>query len=109
MTVRLRNTSRLKFARLATIEGVEHWELPEYPAIQEALDDARYVVDRKDRIDKLATTFYSDPSLWWIIALANGMALLPNDLRPGSTIRVPSQRRVFVEILRRPSGGSEAR
>lgn len=109
MTVRIRNTSRLKFARLTTIDGVECWELPEYPAIVTAVDDAKYVVDRQDRIDKLATRFYGDPGLWWIIALANGMALLPNDLDVGATIRVPSQRRVFVEILRRPSGGSEGR
>jgi nucleoid-associated protein YgaU len=109
MTVRIRSTSRLKFARLATIDGVEHWELPEYPRVDEAADDIKYVVDRSDRIDKLATTFYSDPSLWWIIALANGMALLPNDLDAGTTIRIPSQRRVFVEILRRPSSGAEGR
>jgi len=109
MTVRIRNTSRLKFARLATIDGVEHWELPDYPRIEEAADDINYVVDRRDRIDRMATTFYSDPSLWWIIALANGMALLPNDLSAGTTIRIPSQRRVFTEILRRPSGGTDGR
>lgn len=109
MTVRVRNTSRLKFARLTTIDEVEHWELPEYPAINEAADDGRYVVDRRDRIDKLAVLFYSDPGLWWIIALANNLALLPNDLNAGAVLKIPSQRRVFTEILRRPTGGAEGR
>lgn len=109
MTVRIRNTSRLKFARLTTIDGVEHWELPEYPAIDQAADDGRYIVDRHDRIDKIAVTFYSDPGLWWIIAIANDLALLPNDLCAGMTLRIPSQKRVFTEILRRPTGGVEGR
>ena len=109
MAARIRNSSRLRFARLVTIDGVEHWELPEYPAIGVAPSDVRYTVDRGDRIDRLANYFYGDPALWWVIALANGMALLPNDLKPGEEIIVPSQRRVFTEILRRASGGVEGR
>lgn len=109
MTVRIRNASRLKFARLITLDDVEHWELPEYPEIDPAPSDGRYTVDRGDRIDRLANHYYNDPALWWIIALANGMELLPNDLKPGEEIIIPSQRRVFTEILRRPSGGIEGR
>lgn len=109
MAVKLRSPSRLRFSQLIELEGVEHWELPEYPAIDPAKDDKRYVVDRNDRIDRLAFKFYGSPDLWWIIALANGMELLPNDLHPQQTIRVPSQRRVFTQILRRPSRGLEGR
>jgi len=109
MTVRVRNVSRLRFAKLITLDDVEHWELPEYPAINPAPSDGRYTVDRGDRIDRLANFYYNDPSLWWIIALANGMELLPNDFKPGEEIIIPSQRRVFTEILRRPSGGIEGR
>jgi nucleoid-associated protein YgaU len=109
MSARIRNSSRLRFARLVTIDTVEHWELPEYPAIAAATSDGRYTVDRGDRIDRLANYFYGDPSLWWVIALANGMALLPSDLKPGEEITIPSQRRVFTEILRRASGGLEGR
>lgn len=109
MPVRIRNTSRLRFARLLTLDGVEHWELPEYPKVEPAADDLRYTVDRNDRIDRLADSFYGSPDLWWILALANGMELLPVDLNQGAIITVPSQRRVFSEILRRPSGGVEGR
>ena len=107
MTVRIRTTSRLRFARLRTILDVEHWELPEYPEIPVRGDDLRYTVDRNDRIDRLADRFYGTADLWWIIALANEMRLLPNELNEGDTIRVPSARRVFTEILRRPTQGLE--
>lgn len=109
MAVRIRNASRLRFARLITIDEVEHWELPEYPVIAPAPSDGKYTVLRGDRIDRLANHFYSDPGLWWIVALANGMTLLPNDFKVGEEIIIPSQRRVLTEILRRPSGGIEGR
>lgn len=109
MAVRIKNTSRLRFTRLLDIDGVEHWELPEYPTIEAANDDKRYVVDRNDRIDRLAVQFYNSPDLWWVLALRNGLELLPNDLNTRATIFVPSQRRVFSEILRRPNRGVEGR
>ena len=109
MTVRVRDTSRMKFARLLDLDGVEHWEMPEYPKIEAAPDDRTYVVDRNDRIDRLSDSIYGSPDLWWIIALANDMELLPNDLFENQTIRIPSGRRVFTDILRRPSRGLEGR
>jgi hypothetical protein len=109
MTVRVRDTSRLKFARLIDLDGVEHWELPEYPEIPEASDDRRYVVSRSDRIDRLAETFYGVVDLWWVIAIANDLELVPNDLYENQVLRIPSGRRVFTQILRRPSRGLEGR
>lgn len=100
MTVRIREASRLQYARLAVLDGVEHWELPEYPTIEESNDDLRHDVDRNDRIDNLAQRYYGSPELWWVIAIANGMELLPNDLKPGTRIRIPSGKRVFSKILR---------
>ncbi len=109
MAVALRVTSRLRFAQLIKLDGVEHWEMPEYPTIEAANDDKRYTVDRNDRIDRLADRFYGSSELWWIIALANGMELLPNDLNANAVIIIPSQNRVFTQILRRPSRGLEGR
>ncbi len=109
MTVRVRDTSRLKFARMLNLDGVEHWEVPEYPKIDPATDDRRYIVDRNDRIDRLADRLYGSADLWWVIALANGMELLPNDMYENQELRIPSGRRVFTTILRRPSRGLEGR
>lgn len=100
MAVKIRTTSRLNFARLLTIDSVEHWEMPEYPVIVAAQDDTFYQVQQEDRIDLIAQSFYGNPELWWVIAVANDLSLLPSDLKPFSTIRIPSNNRVFNSILR---------
>lgn len=99
-TIKIRRTSRLQFARILSIATVECWEMPEYPEIEEANDDTIYTVKQVDRIDALAQRFYGAADLWYIIALANDMRLLPSDLKPFTTIRIPSSRRVFSTILR---------
>jgi nucleoid-associated protein YgaU len=107
--VSIRGTSRLKFSRLVTTGGVDYWELPEFPSVDPAPDDILYTVARKDRIDNLANEHYGDPTLWWIIALANGFRLLPTDMRENMQIRIPNGKRVFTDILRKASRGEEGR
>jgi hypothetical protein len=109
MAVRLRETSRLRFARLLELGGVECWELPEYPTISAEPDDVLYTVARTDRIDLLAHRFYNSSELWWVIALANGFRLLPSDMRENMVLRVPSARRVFTTILKGATRGEEGR
>ena len=109
MAVKIRGTSRINFARLMTIDEVEHWEMPEYPIIAAAQDDTLYQVKQDDRIDLIANQYYGNPELWWIIAVVNDFALLPNDLKPLSTIRIPSNNRVFNKILRQASKKKEGR
>jgi nucleoid-associated protein YgaU len=107
--VTIRSTSRLRYARFVTTGGVDYWELPEYPTVDPANDDILYTVSRKDRIDKLADRFYGDPTLWWIIALANDFRLLPTDMRENMQIRIPNGKRVFTEILRSANRGQEGK
>lgn len=109
MTIRVRGTSRLLFARTLIIDGVECFEMPEYPVIDEADDDVIYQVKQKDRIDLIANRFYGNPELWWIIAIANDLGLLPSDLKPFSTIRIPSNSRVFGKILKQAPKKKEGR
>ena len=105
MAVKIRRTSRQIFARLLTLaeddgsEEVEAWEMPEFPKVDPSQDDTIYQVQQYDRIDLLAERFYGNGELWWVIALANDLNLLPNDLAPFSTIRIPSNKRVFSKIL----------
>lgn len=49
----------------------------------------RHRVVQGDRLDVLAETAYADPELWWVIADANPELLDPDDLKPGTVIRVP--------------------
>ena len=111
MAVRVRTTSRLNFSRLVKLgdSEIECWEMPEYPTIEPGQDDVLYQVKQDDRIDLLANEQYGNPDLWWVIAIANDMALLPSDLKPSSTIRIPSNNRVFNSILKQAPKRREGR
>jgi hypothetical protein len=91
MTVRIVKNSRLLFSPLLLVDGVEFWDLNTLPVIPVRNDEIQYTVSFTDRIDLLAFKFYGDPVLWWVIAAANSMEILPTDLKPGETIRIPSQ------------------
>lgn len=108
MAVRIRGTSRLNFARLIVLQDVEHWEKSEYPKIEESNDDTIYQVQQEDRIDLLAERFYGNAELWWVIAIINDLNLLPSDLKPFSTIRIPTNRRIN-NIMRHANKKREGR
>ena len=90
MAVDVGTTSRLQFKELVTVNGVEYWELDLLPKIPLQPDDLYVRVTDQDRIDQLAVKYYSDPNLWWVIATANDMELLPTQLVPDEVIRIPS-------------------
>lgn len=92
MAVDIRRRSRLRFAQLTTIDGYEFWDLVEYPTIVVQDDDSVHLVLGTDRLDLLAYKYYGDPVLWWVIAVANDMELVPTALTEGSIIRIPSAR-----------------
>jgi nucleoid-associated protein YgaU len=82
--------SRLRFKEFLSIDGVEFWELDELPTIPESASDFYYMVKEGDRIDLLANRFYGDSNLWWVIAVANNIDIIPTNLVTASTIRIPS-------------------
>lgn len=60
-----------------------------YPDIPVTNGDYYVITTFGDRLDLLANSFYKDSSLWWIIAIANG---LPGDsvFPPiGTQLRIP--------------------
>jgi hypothetical protein len=48
-----------------------------------------YQVVLGDRMDVLAYAFFGDPTLWWLIADSNPEVFYPDNLVPGSIIRIP--------------------
>ena len=100
MAIDLVNGSRLRFSKLVTLDGVEHWDFYELPTIPEQDDDIQYQMAGAERIDLLANKFYGDPTLWWVIAVANDLELIPTDLEPGTRIRIPAPRYVTQELFR---------
>lgn len=101
MPVNVNNYSRLKFADLVTVGGYEFWNPVFVDEIIPQDDDTSYTVNSNDRIDRLAFTFYGDPILWWVIACANNLELLPSALSEGMVLRIPSSRYVTQELMLR--------
>lgn len=88
-TVKQAANSRLSFSDLLQIDGVTFYDQPSYPDIPVQGGDISYTVLPTDRVDTVAFKFYGDPTLWWVLALANDWELLPQDMNSGDTIRVP--------------------
>ena len=60
-----------------------------YPNIPKRDNDIHIVTQQGDRLDSLAHQFYSDTSLWWIIATANNIHDGSLSVPDGTTLRVP--------------------
>jgi len=101
VTTRISKNSRLRFSPLVGVDGYEFWDLLVLEDIPVQPDETQYVVKMTDRIDTLAYKFYGDPVLWWVLAVANQLEILPTDLKFGSTLRVPSKTYVYGELLGR--------
>lgn len=99
MTVSVVTNSVLRYANLVTQDGVTFWDLLDLPDIAVQNDDLQYSVISTDRIDSIASKFYGDPVLWWVIAAVNDMELVPNGLCAGQVIRIPAPRYVLQELL----------
>jgi hypothetical protein len=82
------------------------YQTVKYPEIPLSFDDIYVYTTQGDRFDVLATQYYGDQSLWWIISIANTAVAgtsLPSDLPQdslvipeGSQIRIPAN---YNEIL----------
>lgn len=59
--------------------------------LYEIRDTDLYIFSREgDRLDSLANSFYSDPTLWWIIANANNLGKGSLMIPPGIQLRIPN-------------------
>jgi hypothetical protein len=70
-----------------------------YPNIPLSESDIYVITTAGDRLDSLAYTYYSDPTLWWVISMANNNAtkgtLYPN---PGTQLRIPTNIGSVLEL-----------
>jgi|TARA_R110000851_G_scaffold239714_3_gene392404 hypothetical protein len=62
-----------------------------YPEIPESPSDVWVITEWGDRLDILADTFYSDVTMYWIIAIANPNYIKFDSLyiKEGTQIRIP--------------------
>ena len=103
MAVIVPTHSRLRFGDLFSSEGVEFWDIIDLPTIVEQEDDLVYQIKGGvgERVDQLATKFYGDPRLWWVIAVANNFELVPVDLNHGDLVIIPAPRYVLQELFQK--------
>lgn len=81
--------STSKVAAVPDAAGVYHATI--YP--RSPLASFRYQVYRVkfgDRMETIAAVALGDSELWWRVAQLNPELLYPNDLEPGTIIRIPT-------------------
>lgn len=100
--VRVNSRSYLRFTKLMEAHGIVFWDVPEFPAIPQRPDDGAFeVTDSNDRrLDTISQKVYGDPELWWVIALANDLQLIPTEMKRGMMLRIPASEFVFKTLLR---------
>jgi hypothetical protein len=79
-----------------TIDGREVYVPKIYPNIPYDVFDTYVATETGDRLDTLATTYYNDPRLWWIIAAANNIHTAPIGFQDGTILRIPAN---YISIL----------
>ena len=61
-----------------------------YPNIKASDTDLYVISEAGDRLDLLAKKYYDNPSLWWIIAVANNLNDANFFVEPGIQLRIPT-------------------
>ena len=54
-----------------------------------SLKPVLFTWNQSDRLDRIASRYLGSPLLWWKIMDANPIIQNPNDIRPGTQIRIP--------------------
>ena len=72
-----------------TLSGKVGYSPTRYPLIAPSNEDTYIISRAEDRLDLIASDFYGDPTLWWVIAMVND---LPGDSMyapMGFQLRIP--------------------
>ena len=88
-----------KIQQRKTPTGSRYMSNAIYPKIPETENDIYVIATTGDRYDVLASQFYRDPSLWWIIASANKTqngSLIPP---VGTQIRIPADQNLAIKLF----------
>ncbi len=72
-------------------DGRKVFRSKRYLNIPKQNTDIYVVTQAGDRLDELSNQFYNDSSLWWIIALANGVTNASIQVEPTTEYRIPTE------------------
>jgi hypothetical protein len=70
-----------------------------YPKIKPTDNDFYIISEQSDRLDILATKYFGDKSLWWIIAIANNLNDATFFINPGTQLRIPGNVSIILNDL----------
>jgi hypothetical protein len=84
--------NRYQYTNTLTTRGTKKRYLSSiiYPKIKPSDDDLYIISESGDRLDILASKYYNDKTLWWIIATANNLNDASLSITPGTQMRIPS-------------------
>lgn len=78
-------------------DGKRFFRTTSYPPIPLDSSDTYMIASSEDFLDVLANRFYKDPTLWWVIAQANGIRGTLK-AKSGQQLRIPGN---ITQILTR--------
>jgi len=81
-----------------TSDGITYRANSIYPQVPLSDKDYYVITTAGDRYDTLALQFYSDVSLWWIIAAANNSEQASLVVEPGVQIRIPYDKTIALDL-----------
>jgi len=70
-------------------DGKRVYKTTQYPEIRPQESDIIVISNEGDYLDTLAYKYYGDPTLFWIIALANGIGKGRMSIQPNIQLRIP--------------------
>jgi nucleoid-associated protein YgaU len=70
--------------------GKRYYNTTFYPLINPKDSDIYVITTVGDRLDILASQYYKDPTLWWVIASANNLRRDSVFITPGTQLRIPT-------------------
>ncbi len=71
-------------------DGIRYRRNTIFPEIKPSFSDIYVIATSGDRYDTLAMEYYSDPSLWWVIASINNSKKDSLVVEPGKQLRIPA-------------------
>jgi nucleoid-associated protein YgaU len=90
MIIRGSRYENASILRVTTADGSTQFAIyPTRMLLTEQVTFVQRTVVAGDRLDTLAHRYYQNSLLWWIIARANPEILYPDDIPPGTILRIP--------------------
>lgn len=85
-------------------DGKQYYQTLILPEIDISTDDDYVVVTQQKRLDHLAQEYYNDPTLWWVIALANNISKPSLIVDSGTQLRIPKNPNSYIQNSRDING-----